>query len=154
MGSIMCCAEMAICCGCSCIMRICCCCCKRDEKNAKSATSNRTDARAGWVIFHMIWIVLTVLLMYIIGWTVDGTNGWWGTSWLNLHCPDANGGGDTCAGAFLLVIMSFSLMTVQFLTFCICCTRTEFAAKFNEGCWTFKFLLVAGQIFGYLYVKN
>lgn len=50
--------------------------------------------------------------------------------------------------------MSFALACLHTLVFLICLARNEMAAKFYEGCWCFKFLVVAGMLIGSLWIKN
>ena len=71
-----------------------------------------------------------------------------------MSCPDESGGYAACAGSSLLVRLSFALACLHTLVFLICLARNEMAAKFYEGCWCLKFLVVAGMLIGSLWIKN
>lgn len=48
--------------------------------------------------------------------------------------------------------MSFSLAVCHSVVFLVLLLRNEGAAKFYEGWWCIKFLIVAGMMFGSLYI--
>lgn len=50
--------------------------------------------------------------------------------------------------------MSFSLAVCHSVVFLVLLLRNEGAAKFYEGWWCIKFLIVAGMMFGSLYISN
>ena len=60
--------EVACCCGASAV-----CCCTKGLAKTMNASS-KTFARINYVIFQVFWVVLTILLMYILKWTIDSTS--------------------------------------------------------------------------------
>lgn len=86
--------------------------------------------------------------MYVLKWTISYTQ------WIGFVCPAASGGGTACAGASLLVRLSFALAVCHALVFLVLLLRNEGAAKFYEGCWCIKFLVVAGMLIGSLWISN
>lgn len=72
--------ELACCCGASAV----CCCTKGIAKGMNAAP--KTYARINYVVFQVIWVVLTVVLMYILKWTLSTTTAF------GFSCPSASGG--------------------------------------------------------------
>lgn len=50
--------------------------------------------------------------------------------------------------------MSFILVLFHLLIFLICLTRSQIAAVFHDGWWTFKFLLILGSFIASFYLNN
>lgn len=136
------CAEAACCCA-----GAACCSCLCVPAKALGAAP-KTFARIGYVVFQIIWILVTLLAMWILSAIINTT------TWVGITCPAQSGGGSSCAGSSLLVRMSFALALCHTIVFLICLLRNEMAAKFYEGCWCFKFLIVAAMLVGSLWIPN
>lgn len=93
-------------------------------------------------------VIGTIISMYVMHWVLSGT------TWIGIDCTVASGGGDLCVGPSLLVRMSFALALCHTICFGVCCLRNEMAAKFNEGCWCFKILIVVAMMVGGLWIPN
>ena len=61
---------------------------------------------------------------------------------------------DQCLGTSLMARMSFILMLFHFLVFLITLARNSAAAAFHDGCWAFKYALVAVAFFASLWLPN
>ena len=135
------CFETALCCA-----GYACCACLCAPAKALGAAP-KTFARIGYVVFQMCIVIGTIISMYVMHWILS-----W-SSWV-VECPAVNGGNNYCVGPSLLVRMSFALALCHTICFCICCVRNEMAAKFNEGCWCFKMLIVVAMMVGGLWIPN
>lgn len=138
------CLECACCCG----FALCCACCRGCA--SKAGAPEKTHGRLSYVLFQMFWIGITYFTMWIMTWFTDS---FW-LSWTGFQCPSASGGGDNCWGTSLLIRTSFALLVCQTICFLICLSKSEGAAKFNDGCWGIKFLIVAAMLVGSLWIQN
>lgn len=134
-------------CCCRCCCNACGSCCKAPAK-AMDSNSPNTNARIGYVIFQIFWILFTILLMYILKWT------FYVTTSIDIGCPKATGGTDSCLGASLLIRMSFALALCHTIIFIVLMMRNDMAATFYEKCWCLKFLIVLGMLIGSLWIPN
>ena len=135
-GSALCCAGAA-CCKCLCL----------PAKAAGVAAKNY--AKIGYVVFSVGWLILTIILSYIFEWIFDN-----GGDWFGFECPDNLGGGSACAGASALIRTSWSLAIFHIIMLIITSLRNNFAASFHDGCWSAKFLIVAGILVASLWIPN
>lgn len=50
--------------------------------------------------------------------------------------------------------MSFILVLFHLMVFLVCLARNEMAAAFHDGCWGFKFLMIAGGYIGSFWIDS
>jgi len=68
-----------------------------------------------------------------------------------IHCPEGN---EACFGMSAVFRMSFILVLFHILVFLIVLSRTQIAAIFHDGWWSFKFGLVLVSFILSFYIDN
>lgn len=139
---ILCCAGSALCCA----GQLCCSCLCAPLKAA--GVQAKQFSKIGYVVFDLIWILISITLMYTAYKLVD----WQPLS--ALKCPDSAGGAANCMGPSVIIRMSFVLATMHVIVFLIATTRGTVAAIFHDGCWGTKFLYVLAFFIGSIWIPN
>ena len=137
---LLCCASQAACCAGQCCCSLMCKACE------DCGVSKNNFAKLGYLVFHLCWISVAILLMIFGKNLVDYLPS-------SLQCP-GDEGGSSCLSASLVFRMSFSLVLFQIVVFFMTLGRNTPASVFHDGCWAFKSILVGAILFGSLYLPN
>ena len=109
----------------------------------------RIFSKIGYVFFALFWIMVSIILLFYAEsiLTIFRT-----ATLISLECPTE--GGTACFGVSAIYRMSFVLALFHMFLLIITSAKSEIAALFHDGCWTFKFMLVGAAFIGSLWIPN
>lgn len=96
--------------------------------------SQKVFARIGYVIFAVIWIILSTIFLYFGHYIFDLP--------FSRFLSCGSEGKAACIGISAVYRTSFALLIFHLILCLLCTCRNEAISKLNEGAWPIKFLFI------------